>query len=652
MGVDWTALEEAIRKSALRQAKEIIDNHPGHVFYAVALDGVSTEPAARMELPVLALNSEQALRRDLRLDAPVHDEEPEPAGDPEPAEDTRGGFSEDGSDFQSELHDVVVSGAEDIILHEAEPEAEVEAPRKETRTLPRPRRTPNPWMTCWARTSGRSPRRTEATSTRPAGTRRSGTGVPWSCSTSPLPSSGARRSPPSPAGTDGRRPSAATTGCWSPSPSTWAANWPWDELEPDRLRLRRGPRGPVAAGLPDAGTAGHAFPRPRRLAGGPAPFLIPRLGAPARGIPVAAVPGGGDNGDMEAHTHLEIERKYDVGGSVPVPDLAAVPGVATAVEFPPVELRADYFDTGGGTLGERKITLRRRLGGPDEGWHIKSTAIGGRMETHFPLGGQEANVPEAVLDVVRVHTRADPLRPVARVRTQRTVVRLLSGVGALLAEFCDDEVRARAVGGAELAWREWEVELGPAGTADLLDGVEAVLLKAGAAPSTHVSKLRRVLDAAGPGPRPAPRPRTGAQRRRPGTRPPEAQPKEPRPEEPRAQGTRARRNRPRSTQHRGTQRRRRPDGGVPGRAGDAQALGPAGSPRRGGRRAPDAHRRPYPAQPAAHVRRPVCPRGLRAAGGRAAPVGQGAGGCPRRRGGARPGRPTVPGGARRASRPR
>ena len=126
MGVDWAALEEAIRKSALRQAREIIDNHPGDVFYAVALDGVSTEPAARIELPVLALNSEQALRRDLRLDAPVRDDEPEPAGDPAPEEDTRGGFSEDGSDFQSELHEVVVSGSEDIILHEAGPEADME----------------------------------------------------------------------------------------------------------------------------------------------------------------------------------------------------------------------------------------------------------------------------------------------------------------------------------------------------------------------------------------------------------------------------------------------------------------------------------------------------------------------------------------------
>ncbi len=69
MGVDWTALEDAIRKSALRQAREVITGHPDHVFYAVALDGVSTEPSDRIDLPVLALNSEQALARDLALAA-------------------------------------------------------------------------------------------------------------------------------------------------------------------------------------------------------------------------------------------------------------------------------------------------------------------------------------------------------------------------------------------------------------------------------------------------------------------------------------------------------------------------------------------------------------------------------------------------------
>lgn len=88
MGVDWTALEEAIRKSALRQAREVIDHHPDDVFYAVALDGVSTEPSDRIELPVLALNSEQALQRDLTLaeldQAPVLEDE----DDVEPVEES------------------------------------------------------------------------------------------------------------------------------------------------------------------------------------------------------------------------------------------------------------------------------------------------------------------------------------------------------------------------------------------------------------------------------------------------------------------------------------------------------------------------------------------------------------------------------------
>ncbi|MGO2003038.1 MULTISPECIES: DUF4303 domain-containing protein [Micrococcaceae] len=42
----------------------MIEHHPDHVFYALALSGVSTDPAEPIELPVLALNSEQALDRD------------------------------------------------------------------------------------------------------------------------------------------------------------------------------------------------------------------------------------------------------------------------------------------------------------------------------------------------------------------------------------------------------------------------------------------------------------------------------------------------------------------------------------------------------------------------------------------------------------
>ena len=64
MGVDWTALEEALRVAALRHAAEVIDGHPDQTFYAVALHGVSTEESDSIAMPLLALNSLQALARD------------------------------------------------------------------------------------------------------------------------------------------------------------------------------------------------------------------------------------------------------------------------------------------------------------------------------------------------------------------------------------------------------------------------------------------------------------------------------------------------------------------------------------------------------------------------------------------------------------
>ena len=89
MGVDWTALEEAIRVSALRQAEEIIDRHPNEVFYALALDGVSADETDHLDLPVLALNSLQALARKQKEE---EDEDVVPVDDFE--DDEEEGFEE------------------------------------------------------------------------------------------------------------------------------------------------------------------------------------------------------------------------------------------------------------------------------------------------------------------------------------------------------------------------------------------------------------------------------------------------------------------------------------------------------------------------------------------------------------------------------
>ncbi|MGX1592589.1 hypothetical protein ACWICO_15860 [Glutamicibacter sp. NPDC055491] len=50
--------------TALRHAAEVIAGHPDQDFYAIALHGVSTEESESIAMPLLALNSVQALERD------------------------------------------------------------------------------------------------------------------------------------------------------------------------------------------------------------------------------------------------------------------------------------------------------------------------------------------------------------------------------------------------------------------------------------------------------------------------------------------------------------------------------------------------------------------------------------------------------------
>jgi hypothetical protein len=70
----------------------------------------------------------------------------------------------------------------------------------------------------------------------------------------------------------------------------------------------------------------------------------------------------------------------------------------------------------------------------------------------------------------------------------------------MIAEFVDDRVRARDErAGRETAWREWEVELGPAAPADdagrdaFFAAVDAAVGAVGARVSASDSKLGRAL---------------------------------------------------------------------------------------------------------------------------------------------------------------
>ncbi|HJT93493.1 MAG TPA: CYTH and CHAD domain-containing protein [Mycobacterium sp.] len=199
--------------------------------------------------------------------------------------------------------------------------------------------------------------------------------------------------------------------------------------------------------------------------------------------------------------YKEVERKFEVVDSTVSPSFEGLATVARVERSPSQQLDAVYFDTPGHDLAAHHVTLRRRTGGSDAGWHLKlPSGPDERTEVHAPLDNGEAadTVPEALLDVVLAIVRDRPLRPVARIATKRTVDTLYGLDGIALAEFCDDQVTAQAdPDGPEQQWREWELELAGGGDRDLLERLTNRLLDAGAAPAGHGSKLARVLAAAG-----------------------------------------------------------------------------------------------------------------------------------------------------------
>ncbi|MWV50336.1 CHAD domain-containing protein [Rathayibacter sp. VKM Ac-2803] len=190
----------------------------------------------------------------------------------------------------------------------------------------------------------------------------------------------------------------------------------------------------------------------------------------------------------------EVERKYDVDAEAELPELVGAGAVASIVREEPVTLRAEYFDTADRALSRGRITLRRRVGGADEGWHVKLPGSAGRTEIHAPLTST-STVPAAVREPVLAHVARARLEPLAVLETVRGITRAADGEGRLLAEIADDLVIALDVrSGQERRWREWEVELvdvhGAEGEA-ALDAIEARLLEAGARPAASASKLAR-----------------------------------------------------------------------------------------------------------------------------------------------------------------
>ncbi len=233
-------------------------------------------------------------------------------------------------------------------------------------------------------------------------------------------------------------------------------------------------------------------------------------------------------GPAAPSSHLEVERKFKVHGLYRLPDLVQSGSVGAASDQGLLQLDATYYDTDDLRLAREGITLRRRLGGDDEGWHLKlpsGVADRGnqatRQELHVPLAADDPALPDqapietpipALVDLVRAIVRDDLVRPVATLRTERRVLMLSPKVHrpapapedaageppAPVLLLTDDVVSVLDAGG-DLAARFRELELEDLPGVDAMVAAETaravseVLVIAGAIGGAFVSKAIRAL---------------------------------------------------------------------------------------------------------------------------------------------------------------
>lgn len=199
-------------------------------------------------------------------------------------------------------------------------------------------------------------------------------------------------------------------------------------------------------------------------------------------------------------THREVEQKFRVHGLFEMPDLQEAGVAATVRSGEAFEMSAIYHDTDELTLFRWGITLRRREGGSDAGWHMKLPVAGAdgttRDEVRLPLeAGEVGSVPPALVEVVSPLLHELPLRPVIALSTLRTPTVLASDDGIDLVEVVDDIVTIRHDGRIVSVFREIEVEAldsTDARTVDVMGRMATLLIGMGAEPSS-VSKAASAL---------------------------------------------------------------------------------------------------------------------------------------------------------------
>jgi inorganic triphosphatase YgiF len=209
-----------------------------------------------------------------------------------------------------------------------------------------------------------------------------------------------------------------------------------------------------------------------------------------------------DTATCKPTPRVAVEREVTLlpptGLTLPRLDDLVPHGAMTVV--PRRRLDTTYYDTTDLRLIRNGITLRHRSDDSGPAWTVKlpdgpkGPALT-RREIRFT--GPPGRVPDEAVDLVLAVTRAEPLAPVARIRTRREATRFHDGNGRLLLEVDDDAVTVSTPKHHHVAFREVDLEAGPAiPTADtLLHTAMRRLIGAGCVTEPRTPMLVRALGA-------------------------------------------------------------------------------------------------------------------------------------------------------------
>ena len=124
-------------------------------------------------------------------------------------------------------------------------------------------------------------------------------------------------------------------------------------------------------------------------------------------------------------TVSEHEIKFEVEADFTVPELTQFVPQGGRTDTTTANLVSVYYDTTDHDLLAHRITLRRRSGDADTGWHLKVPVDKARTEIRLPLAGPDDPLPEQLADLVRGVAANKPLHPVATITTDRSLHHIL-----------------------------------------------------------------------------------------------------------------------------------------------------------------------------------------------------------------------------------